>query len=66
MERGKYGIEWVRFLDKERIKEYPILPGSEYVRCKRGRGRKGNKLELNEDGVGGIAVAGQGGYGEKW
>ena len=32
-ERGKYGIEWVRFLDKERIKEYPILPGLEYVYC---------------------------------
>ena len=26
----------------------------------------GNKLELNEDGVGGIVWSGQGGYGEKW
>ena len=43
-----------------------IIWDRERVRCKGGRGRKGNKLELNEDGVGGIARTGQGGYGEKW
>jgi hypothetical protein len=43
-----------------------IIWDRESVRCKRGRGRKGNKLELNEDRVGGIAVAWCGGYGEKW
>lgn len=30
-ERGKYNLEWVRFLDKEEIEEYPIIPGMKYV-----------------------------------
>jgi hypothetical protein len=30
-EKGKYDLEWVRFLDKEEIEEYPIIPGMKYV-----------------------------------
>lgn len=29
-EKGKYGIEWFRFLTEEGIEEYPILPGLSY------------------------------------
>ena len=29
-EKGKYDLEWLRFLDEDGIEEYPIVPGHEY------------------------------------
>jgi hypothetical protein len=29
-EKGKYNLEWLRFLVEEGIEEYPIIPGIEY------------------------------------
>jgi hypothetical protein len=29
-EKGKYGLEWLRFLTEDKIEEYPIVPGHEY------------------------------------
>jgi hypothetical protein len=30
IQKGKYGLEWLRFLTEERIEEYPIIPGLRY------------------------------------
>lgn len=32
-EKGKYGLEWLKFLTEEEIEEYPILPGLNYEFC---------------------------------
>ena len=29
-EKGKYGLEWLRFLAEDKFEEYPIVPGYEY------------------------------------
>ena len=29
-EKGKYGLEWLKFLAEEGIEEFPIIPGIEY------------------------------------
>lgn len=29
-EKGKHGLEWLRFLTEDKIEEYPIVPGHKY------------------------------------